>query len=135
VIQVAEPNGTPAFFVDRQSELVAIVAPDGTVIGRFVYDAVGVAQRAAPDGIGSATAHMAGIVLGSTAPALIHRLVDDRDRPLCQLDWTLKPVGPYEDRRWVPVGYTMRLRNIAPEHLRTVLFASLIGAELMAPTM
>jgi hypothetical protein len=154
VIQVGEPDGTPVFFVDRQNELVAIVAPDGNVIGRFVYDAVGVAQRAAPDGMASAAAHMAGMIRGSTAPALIHRLVDDQDRPLCQLDWTLEPVGSYENRRWVPVGctcsdmqgqriaqmdvreatfkdrYTLRLHYQLPEPMRTLVIASPLAFDL-----
>jgi hypothetical protein len=40
--------------------------------------------------------------------------------------------SPYSDRRR---RYTIRLGNLAPEPLRTLLVASLIGVELMAPTM
>jgi hypothetical protein len=154
VIQVGDLNGTPVFFVDRKGDLVAIVAPDGNLIGRFVYDLVGVAQRTAPDGIASGAAHMAGVVLGSTAPALTHRLLDAGDRPLCQLDWTLKPVGTYEDRRWVPVGctcsdmhgqqvaqldvreatfkdrYILRLLDQVPEPMRTLVVASPLAFDL-----
>lgn len=155
VVEVVDMNGGPVFFVDRQGQAVAVVAPDGNVIGRFVHDLVGDAQRTVPDGIASGVAHMAGTVLGFTAPALTHRLMDAYDRPLCELDWTLRPVGTGEDLRWVPVGcacsdmrgqqiaemdvreatfkdrYTLRLFYQLPEPMRTLLVASPLAFDLI----
>jgi hypothetical protein len=126
VVQVVGLDGAPLFYVDHQDGApVAIVAPDGKVIGRFVYDVVGVAQRIAPTGLASGAANMAGMAFGFTPPPMTHRLVDAHDRPLCQLDWTLQRRGHGEDLRWVVVGCTctdMRGRQIAQMEVQAATF-------------
>ncbi|TDD80511.1 hypothetical protein E1293_20580 [Actinomadura darangshiensis] len=103
VLQVFLADGTPGFYVDRQEgSPVAVVAPDGTVLGRMADDRVGAAQQAAAHGIGGGTLRA---VIGAMGPKMRHLLLDGADRPLCALDWTLRMNSAQNDnRQWRPVA-------------------------------
>ncbi|TDD28594.1 hypothetical protein E1287_32480 [Actinomadura sp. KC06] len=150
VVQVSGLDGAPLFYVDRQDGApVAIVAPDGTVIGRFQYDLVGVAQQMAGGGVGRG---MLGALAG--AAAMRHRLLDSADRPLCELAWEMRRTGAAENVRWVPVAcdytdmngqriaradvkeatfkdrYSLQLMYQLPDPLRTLVIASPLAFDL-----
>lgn len=147
VVQVAGLDGVPLFYVDHQDGApVAVVAPDGTVIGRFQYDLQGVAQQMASAGV-------AGIAFGR-GMAMRHRLLDAYDRPLCELAWELRRSGAAENVHWVPVAcdytdmngqrvahadvreatfkdrYSLQLMYRLPEPLRTLVIASPLAYDL-----
>ncbi|WP_165964021.1 hypothetical protein [Actinomadura sp. KC216] len=150
VVQVAGLDGAPLFYVDHQDGApVAVVAPDGTVIGRFQYDLAGVARQMAGGGAGRG---MLGALAG--AAAMRHRLLDASDRPLCELAWEMRRTGAGENLRWVPVAcdytdmnrqriahadvkeatfkdrYALQLMYQLPEPLRTLVIASPLAFDL-----
>ncbi|MFI0484764.1 hypothetical protein [Actinomadura sp. 9N215] len=152
VVQVAGLDGAPLFYVDRQDGApVAIVAPDGTVIGRFQDDRTGAAQQLSGGGVGRG---MLNVLAG--AAAMRHRLFDAYDRPLCELAWEMRRTGTVEDNnlQWVPVAcdytdmngqriahtdvreatfkdrYVLQLMYQLPEPLRTLVIASPLAFDL-----
>jgi hypothetical protein len=131
VVQVSGCDGAPLFYVDYQDGAsAAVVAPDGTVVGRFSDDRLAVAQEMAVGG----AAGMARRALGAAAPVMKHCLVDADDRTVCELHWRFKPVGDVEDRRWVPVAcdYTdVNGQRIAQVHVRQATFKDCYVLQLM----
>lgn len=151
VIQVVGLDDVPLFYVDHQDgSPTAVVAPDGTVIGRFVHDRLGESRERAAGG----AAGMIGVGLGRRAPTMRYRLEDAADRMICQLTWALRPIGSPEDRRWTPVAcdytdaagthightdvreatfkdrYALQLPYRLPEPLRTLVIASPLAFDL-----
>ncbi|GAA2615568.1 hypothetical protein SMC26_25035 [Actinomadura fulvescens] len=92
VVQVSGAGGAPLFYVDHQTGApVAIVAPDGTLIGRYDHQPAAEAHQIA-------AARLTGQV-----PTMTHRLVDAHDRPVCEIAWTLR-LGGGEYQAWAPVA-------------------------------
>ncbi|MFI0450881.1 hypothetical protein [Actinomadura sp. 6N118] len=105
VVQVSHLDGTPLFYVDRQDAApVAIVAPDGTLIGRLVE-----ARAQHTPGAGFRAAVHA--VLSQAGPAQAHHLMDAYDRPQAMVNWDMRVEGGSENRRWVAVGGTFSVPN------------------------
>jgi hypothetical protein len=84
VVQVASPDGAPLFYVDRaagqQSAIqppCAVVAPDGSLIGRVEHNTAAFAQSF--------------LAAGGRGMTQAYRLVDAQSRPLC--DITAEPVS------------------------------------------
>jgi hypothetical protein len=143
VVCATDPAGTPYFYVDRVNDPMTapqpalVVAPDGKPLGSVAVHTGGVkgifkllfgrveSGYALMDAQGQNLAIMVSPPL--TAPTQEGTVTDSRGEEIARYNVER---SPYSDRRR---RYTMRLRNIAPEPLRTVLFASLIGVELMAP--
>lgn len=142
VVCAVDPAGTPYFYVDHSKSTTGpqpafVVAPDGKLVGSVVVSTVGVkgifklfsgrasAGRALLDANGGTLAVMTSPPMN--APTQDGTVTDPAGAEIAR--YTTER-SPYSDRRR---RYTMRLRNVAPEPLRTVLFASLIGVELMTP--
>lgn len=107
VVQVGMPGGPPLFYVDHQGGApTAIVAPDGTVLGRLVHDLAGTAFQG-PTAVQVLTG---GAAASST---VAYRLVDAQDRPVCQLDFHLELRGMGNDSggKWILVGCTIADMN------------------------
>ncbi|MFI0450875.1 hypothetical protein [Actinomadura sp. 6N118] len=142
VVQVSGPDQTPFFFVDHQTGApVAIVAADGTLVGRYDHQPVTEMHQ------------MAAARLTGQTPAMTHRLVDAHDRPVCEIAWTLRPGGG-EYRGWAPVAcdfttldgnrvahvdvhaatfkdrYDLRLMLQLSEPLRTLVIAAPLAYDL-----
>ncbi|XVQ14252.1 hypothetical protein ACQP1W_17420 [Spirillospora sp. CA-255316] len=142
VLEVGGPDGAPMFYVDRKGgSPVAIVAADGAVIGRFVYDVAATARSM-----------LSGSRFGFPGAALAHRLWDARDRPVGEIDWEVKGNGSgrvlealggvctdmdggevakvevrektFKDR------YTLRFLSDPPEPLRTLVVAMPLALDL-----
>lgn len=149
VVQVSDPGGAPLFFVDRAPEApVAVVAPDGTVIGRLAYDAQAFAQ--------SYLAGQARTPGGRDRFNESHRLVDANDNTLCAVTWEETRMGGYvtdqpsggrycvftdangnelarmdqAQNKQVRDRYDLRLNYQLPEPLRTLVIASPIAFDL-----
>jgi hypothetical protein len=145
VVCAADPAGTPYFFVDRNNVSMTgpqpafVVAPDGKLLGSVVVRSGGVkgifkllsgqggGGHALLDGNGQTLATMVSPPM--SGPTRDGTVADPAGAEIGR--YTIER-SPYSDRRR---RYTMRVRNIAAEPLRTMLVASLIGVELMAPTM
>lgn len=150
VVQVCGADGVPLFYVDHQDGApTAVVAVDGGVIGRLVYDRLGVAQEMSAGGVAAGTMRMA-----FGRPVLRHRLEDPGNRVLCELVWTFRPRGDVDDRQWNPKAcdyvdphgthiahadvhpatfrdrYVLRLAYQLPEPLRTLVVASPLAYDL-----
>lgn len=149
VVQVVGPDGAPLFYVDHQAGApTAVVAVDGSVIGRLVHDRFGEAQQITSGGT------LAGMGRMVFSPVLRHRLEDAGDRVVCRLEWTLRPVAGQEHTRWIPVAcdytdmsgthiahvdvrqaaikdrYVLQLGYQLPEPLRTLVIASPLAYDL-----
>ncbi|WP_242909095.1 hypothetical protein [Actinomadura terrae] len=153
VVQVGYADGTPAFFVDRQGgSPVAIVAPDGTLIGRYDEDRTATARQMASSG--GILSNVARIAAGAMSPAQRNRLLDAAGRPLCVLDWTFRHNHDPDNPRWHPVQsdytdlngvqiarldvregmhkdqYQLQFLYQLPEPLRTLAIASPLAFDL-----
>jgi hypothetical protein len=145
VVCAADPTGTPYFYVDRSNESMTgprpafVVAPDGRLLGSVAVRTGGVkgifkllrgqtgGGYALLDANGQSLATMVSPPM--SAPTRPGTVTDPAGAEIARY---VIQRSPYSDRRR---RYIMRLRNIAQEPLRTVLLASLIGVELMIPTM
>jgi hypothetical protein len=153
VVQVNGMDGVPRCYVDHQDgSPVAIMSPEGGLVGRFAPDGVAAAQGMA--GPGAHGAQVARMALGLVAPPMAHRLLDSVDRSLCQVDWTWHQVGPPDERRWRLIGgdftdangrhivhldvheavykdrYELRLFYQLPEPLQTLVVTAPIAFDL-----
>jgi len=154
IVQVRDPDGTPAFFVDRQDGApVAIVAPDGALIGRFGDDDAASWQQSAANTAGRAPG-LSFMLSGPVRPAMIQRLTDPAGSPLCELHWEFRQGTVDGNRSWLPTGcayngpngqqiarldygqakrkdsYVLRLLGRLPEPLRTLVIASPLAFDL-----
>jgi hypothetical protein len=103
VVQVNGLDGAPRCYVDHQDGApVAIMSPEGTLVGRFAADGVAGAQAMA--GGGPRGAQVARMALGAAQPPSAHRLLDAADRSLCQIDWTWRQLVQPGEVRWLLVG-------------------------------
>ncbi|MBO2454298.1 hypothetical protein J4573_44935 [Actinomadura barringtoniae] len=80
VVQIAALDGVPRIYVDRApGSPIAIVAPDGTVLGRFqknmAAEAASFLQGAQQQEVGSRTLQSH------------YRILDGADRPVCDIAW------------------------------------------------
>jgi hypothetical protein len=152
VVQVARPDGTPLFFVDRAAATpgikppCAVVAPDGQLIGSVQYENAEVARnRLASRGTNQ---HL-------------YQLLDAEQRPLCRIEWEpMRLVGrSSEETHWEGGRYAsfidMNRTQIAyldisasgvktdrfalqlgfqfPEPLRTLVIAAPLSMDLISP--
>jgi hypothetical protein len=151
VLRVSGVDRAPPFYVDYEPGAPpAVVAHDGTVIGRMQHDLLGEAQEVAGGGVA------AGVVRTFTSgPVMKHRLVDAADRPLGGLTWVLRYTGTPDNPRWTPEAcaytdahgqpiahldvreatfkdrYDLQLRYQLTEPLRTMVIASPLAYDLM----
>ncbi len=142
---VADPAGTPFFYVDRVNNPATapqpayVVAPDAKPLGSVTVRTGGVkgvfkllsgrtgSSHVLMDAHGQDLATMVSPPM--TDPTQAGIISDSAGAEIARYNVER---SPYSDRRR---RYTMRLDNLAPEPLRTLLIASLIGTELMVPTM
>jgi hypothetical protein len=139
-----DPAGAPYFYVDRINNPQApqpafVVAPDGRPLGSVTIRTGGVKgifklfTGQADSGYALIDAHGQNLAImvnpPMTAPTQAGIVTDPAGSEIAHYNVER---SPYSDRRR---RYTMRLHDVAQEPLRTLLFASLIGVELMTPTM
>jgi hypothetical protein len=155
VVQVAQPDGTPLFFVDRAEQRdqlpvpppCAIVAPGGQLIGRFEFNTRKWAQS-----------HLEGqsrFLGGVHSFARAQLLFDAYQRQLCDITWEKTRLGILEhgggvggryctftDMNGVAIAqlddetdssklrFSLQLRYQLPEPLRTLVIAMPVGLGL-----
>ncbi|WP_329519271.1 hypothetical protein [Spirillospora sp. NBC_01491] len=148
VVQVSGLDGAPLFFVDRAPDSpVAIVAPDGTLIGRFAEDTAAFARS-----------HLEGrsrLPGGRSDFNQAQQLLDAGGTPLCSITWEPTYVGGVIDHavggracaytdpdgtelarmerarnQWSGDRYVLHLPFRLPDPLRTLVIASPIAFDL-----
>lgn len=98
VVQVNGLDGAPRCFVDHQDgSPVAIMSPEGQLVGRFAGDGVAGAQAMA--GGGPRGVQVARMALGMSPPPMAHRLLDAADRSLARVDWEWRYLGDQPARQ------------------------------------
>jgi hypothetical protein len=154
VVQVTGTDGTLYFSVDRQAGApVAIVAPDGTVVGRCADDVVGTGQDTMGGPAGSVDA-MTRMSFGTGPMVVAQRLLDAVDQPVGQINWEFRQVRSEAGWRWIPDHgthfdangqliaqvvvreavfkdqYRLQVHYQLPEPLRTLVVASPLAFDL-----